>query len=245
MGLVSGGQADWPWILFRATHLAKAISSSGPVHGGKFISEGKVPETISATGSREGDVLLRRNQMLTFLRPLQNITGLRFTSTRSEYPKTNLCESIILYSNRFLRQINLIANQPIIHSKHGQNHIHRCGIKYPDAQDSPLFFRRTGHLVPPTSGISAGLRLLARWFVAFRAPSPSLQLSFDMVFQLISWNRLEDAMIPQKKGLPFLPATYRTKVNYSYPGCAWVQARFIRALAIGAWLATRGSQDLE
>lgn len=70
---------------------------------------------------RQGDVLLRRNQMSTFLRPLQNITGLRFTSTRSEYPKTNLCESIILYSNRFLRQINLIANQPIIHSKHGQN----------------------------------------------------------------------------------------------------------------------------
>ena len=36
-------------VLSPPTHLAKAISSSGPVHGGKFISEGKVPET-SATG---------------------------------------------------------------------------------------------------------------------------------------------------------------------------------------------------
>lgn len=87
----------------------------------------------------------------------------------------------------------------------------QCRMKYPNTKDSPLCLRRTRHLVPPTSGISAGLRLLARWFVAFRAPSPSLPHSilqyftFYMVFQLISWNRLEDAMIPHKKGLPFLP----------------------------------------
>ncbi len=79
-----------------------------------------------------------------------------------------------------------------------------------------LCLRRTRHFVPPTSGISAGLRLLARWFAAFRAPSPSLPLSIWLVFQLISWNRLEDAMIPQK-GIAISPRDIGSKSTTATP----------------------------